>query len=79
MDGFQPGESVLQNREILPLIREKLADEKAILLLGPRQVGKSTLLQQLKPDFKTPVLWMNGDDTDTRTLLSNPNATSIKI
>jgi len=65
-------------RFILERIRGKLADDKAIILLGPRQSGKSTLLGQLSPEFKTPVLWMNGDDADIRSLLSNPNSTSLK-
>jgi hypothetical protein len=59
-------------------ISEKLADEKAIILYGPRQAGKSTLLRQLAPEFKEPVLWMNGDDADVRTLLSAPTTTRLQ-
>jgi hypothetical protein len=58
-------------------ISEKLADEKAIILYGPRQAGKSTLLRQLAPEFKEPVLWMNGD-ADVRTLLSAPTTTRLQ-
>ncbi|WP_367117456.1 AAA family ATPase [uncultured Pedobacter sp.] len=35
------------SRAIADSIQKRLKDEKAIILLGPRQVGKSTLLQQL--------------------------------
>lgn len=66
------------SRSIATSIREKLADEKAIILLGPRQSGKSTLLRQLSPYFRAPVLWMNGDDTDVRNQLAAPNATMIR-
>lgn len=65
-------------RQLAPKILEKLADEKAIILFGPRQVGKSTLLNQLAPQFKAPVRWMNGDDADIRAMLESPTSTSIK-
>lgn len=66
------------SRQITEGILEKLVDQKAIILLGPRQSGKSTLLEQLKPHFKAPVLWMNGDDTDIRNQLSSPNSTILR-
>jgi predicted AAA+ superfamily ATPase len=65
-------------RNISDSIESKLTDDKAIILLGPRQVGKSTLLSQLSPKFKEPVLWMNGDDADVRSLLENPTSTQLK-
>jgi uncharacterized protein len=42
---------------------------KAIVLMGPRQVGKTTLIQNLVKDKKT--LWLNGDNPQTRLSLSN--------
>lgn len=66
------------SRQIEAVLLQKLADHKAIILLGPRQCGKSTLLEHLKPHLKSPTLWMNGDDTDVRNLLSAPNATVIR-
>jgi uncharacterized protein len=57
-------------------LKKKLKDNKAIILLGPRQVGKTTLLHQLVDADKA--LWLNGDDTDVRELLSKPNATKLK-
>jgi len=48
--------------------------KKAILLIGARQVGKTTLLKQLFSD----ALWLYGDDADTRQQLSNPNETVLK-
>ena len=65
-------------RQITSAIQEKLADEKAVILLGPRQSGKSTLLRQLSTQFKEPVIWMNGDDADVRLQLNSPNATIIR-
>ncbi|ATP56802.1 ATPase [Pedobacter ginsengisoli] len=65
-------------RAITASIKHRLSDEKAIILLGPRQVGKSTLLQQLSSDFKSDVLWWNGDDADIRTLLANPTSSILR-
>jgi len=65
-------------REIASSIEKKLGDHKALILLGPRQAGKSTLLQQLAPRFKTPVLWWNGDDADIRVMLADPTAGRLK-
>ncbi|WP_420388536.1 ATP-binding protein [Roseivirga sp.] len=64
------------NREIAGLIEKRLGDQKVIVLLGPRQVGKTTLLKQRFTTKKT--LWLNGDDADTRNQLSNQSATWIK-
>jgi len=66
------------SRAITESIKQRLNDEKAIILLGPRQVGKSTLLQQLSFNFKTDVLWWNGDDADIRALLSNPTSSLLR-
>ena len=57
-------------------LEKKLKDNKALILLGPRQVGKTTLLHQLLDSDKA--LWLNGDDTDVRELLSKPNSTKLK-
>lgn len=53
-------------------------DNKAIILFGSRQVGKSTLLKHLDTEFQNPILWWNGDDADIREMLSNPNSTKLK-
>ncbi|MCS7036066.1 MAG: ATP-binding protein [Saprospiraceae bacterium] len=49
-------------------IRERLFKGKAIILTGPRQTGKTTLLKQIF-DGMRDVLWLNGDDIETRILL----------
>jgi uncharacterized protein len=65
-------------RDIQKLIESNLADKRAIILLGSRQVGKSTLTQLLVDKFKTPIAWFNGDDTDIRTMFENPTSTKLK-
>lgn len=65
-------------RDIKKAVQKRLDDQKAIVLFGPRQVGKSTLIQQLSSDFNQPVTHWNGDDADIRTLLSNPTSSLLK-
>jgi predicted AAA+ superfamily ATPase len=57
---------------------EKLFKGKAILLFGPRQVGKSTLVEALLKEIGKEYLYMNGDDSDIREILSNTTATKLK-
>jgi len=58
-------------------IQTRLNRGKAIILLGARQVGKTTLIKEL---FKTSsdVLWLNGDESDVQTLFDNVSATRLK-
>ncbi len=65
-------------RAIVHSIKKRLSDEKALIILGARQVGKSTLLNELDKHFKQPCLWWNGDDADIRELLKKSNATQLK-
>lgn len=65
------------NRSIQTRIFDRLKDNKAIIILGPRQVGKTTLLEQLfSSNPKT--LWLNGDEHSTRVLLENVNTSKWK-
>ncbi|GCD77459.1 ATPase [Thermaurantimonas aggregans] len=58
-------------------IEKKLADQKAIILFGPRQVGKTTLVESLLSG-RNDVLRLNGDEADARELLSAPNVTLLR-
>lgn len=49
---------------------------KAILLIGPRQVGKTTLFNRLLEGKE--YLFLNGDEPRLRKLLSNPNLEQLK-
>jgi len=57
-------------------IENRLNKGKAIVLLGPRQVGKTTLVNDFlsKRDF----LFLNGDDADVREQLENAGTTKLK-
>jgi predicted AAA+ superfamily ATPase len=65
-------------RSLEDIITIKLKDKKAIILLGPRQTGKSTLLQLIQAQLKQPIAWWNGDETDIRSLLEHPTSTKLK-
>ncbi len=58
-------------RDITTSIIEDWDNKKAIVLLGPRQVGKTTLIQFLVANKN--VLWINGDDPQVRLTFSNAN------
>ena len=58
-------------------IGHRLGQGKAILLTGPRQTGKTTLLKQLFQKSDT-VQWLNGDDPETRLLLEDVTVTKWK-
>ncbi|HET8854557.1 MAG TPA: ATP-binding protein [Salinimicrobium sp.] len=66
------------SRIISGTIINRLGDPKAIIIMGPRQVGKSTLLHQIKKYFNKPVLFWNGDEHDIRSLLSNATSTQLE-
>ena len=65
---------------IIRTIEQELKDRffkgKAILILGPRQVGKTTLLKTIL-DGKA-YLFLNGDDPDTRQLLEGAGSFALK-
>jgi predicted AAA+ superfamily ATPase len=65
------------NRILETNIKEDLKLKKAIILLGARQVGKTTLLKKLISTFEN-VRIINGDEPDSTEQLSNLTSTRIK-
>src|SRR3569833_1076996 len=63
-------------RFIQKTIASKLFKDKAILLFGPRQCGKSTLVESLLSGKE--YLYLNGDDADVRDALSNTSSTKLE-
>lgn len=64
-------------RSIQKAIEKRLSDKKAIILYGPRQVGKTTLLKKMFADSEH-VAWWNGDEPDIRTMLDEATSSSLK-
>lgn len=65
------------NRTIETKVLSELGNKKAITIMGPRQVGKSTLLETLFKD-QNQTLWMNGDDIDVQDLFQQMTSTRLK-
>lgn len=68
----------LIKRTIEAQLLTKLKDKKAIILLGPRQAGKSTLLEIIRAHITVPVAVWDGDESDIRENLAQPTSTRIK-
>jgi len=69
---------VMIGRNIEKLICEHLFLKKAILLFGARQVGKTTLLENLNCLKGLKVLFLTGDETDVREILTNATSTRLQ-
>jgi len=63
-------------RQISSRIDEKLSPKKAIIVSGPRQVGKTTLIKSILKD-KTH-LSLNGDDMSARAVLATAEKEKLK-
>jgi predicted AAA+ superfamily ATPase len=59
-------------------IKNSCFQGKVILLIGSRQVGKTTLLKKLHADFDVPSIWLNVDEADVMQMLSDAD-TSTKL
>ena len=66
----------MYERYLKEKILKKINSGKAIILVGPRQVGKTTLIKEIlnSKDY----LFFDGDDPKTRLLLNQPNTEEIK-
>ena len=64
-------------RTIENVILQKLTDNKAIIIYGARQVGKSTLLKQLLKS-NNDVLWLFGDQPQTQAFFTDISEPKIK-
>ena len=65
-------------RLLSDLIEKRLYRNKAIIVVGPRQVGKTTLLRMLVADTQSKVLMWNCDEPDVRRKLAEPTSTELR-
>ena len=66
-------------RSLASIVQSRLFRGKAIVILGARQVGKSTLLKHLTEQTDKTVLNLNCDDPDTRRMLSDISAVDLRL
>ena len=66
-------------RKYLAPIRTQLQQSrKVIILLGPRQVGKTTLVQEILKDFEGRILRINADERPYREVLGSQDLAKMK-
>ncbi len=65
-------------RSLQPRIETRLFKGKAILLFGPRRVGKSTLAEHIIARQTVETMHLSGDDADVRDILTSTKATRLK-
>jgi predicted AAA+ superfamily ATPase len=63
-------------RIIEKTLGKRIGSGKAVIITGPRQVGKTTLIKQSLQE--TSYLFLDGDDPKTRAELTNPNTEEIR-
>ncbi len=73
----------LIRRQLQPIIEKNLFKGKAIVLIGARQVGKSTLFRQIldEPemrDYRNSTLLLNCDDPEVRGLLEGASLATLR-
>ena len=72
-------EGRMKKREIYGMIKERFFKKKAIILVGPRQTGKTTLLKKILDEFtQFGTLFLNCDEPDTLKKLENATSTELK-
>ena len=69
----------LIHRKLKTVIEKKLFKGKAILLIGARQVGKSTLFNQLIQGKDEEVLSLNCDEPEVKSMLTEINTSELKM
>ncbi len=64
-------------RDLKKILEEKVKSGKVIVLIGPRQVGKTTLLKSIQKESEQ-VLFLNCDEPDVRNILENTSSSMLK-
>ena len=67
------------HRKLQSVIEGNLFKGKAIILIGARQVGKSTLFNQIIKERKEAALTLNCDEPEVKEMLTNINTPELKM
>jgi uncharacterized protein len=67
------------DRFIADLLQDELYEGKALLVFGPRQVGKTTALKKLIAAQAQSYLFLNADESDVRESLENTTSTQLRL
>ena len=66
------------NRILEEKLIKRIDFKKAIIILGPRQVGKTTLIKNLAVTTNEKFIYFNGDETETQNLWKLENINFLK-
>jgi len=66
------------SRELHVKLEKKFFKNKAIILIGARQTGKTTLIKNILDSRKEKILFFNGDEADTNDILDQLTITKLK-
>ncbi len=66
-------------RTSLKTLQSSLKSGKILILTGPRQVGKTTLLKEIQRSFEGKTIWLNCDEPDIRQQLTNVTSTQLRV
>ena len=67
------------HRQLQDTIEARMFAGKAIIVIGARQVGKSTLFNMVLEERKEPVLRLNCDEPEVQEMLSEMNTQELKL
>ncbi|MCQ2201164.1 MAG: ATP-binding protein [Bacteroidales bacterium] len=65
-------------RKLQNVIESHMHQSKAIILIGARQVGKSTLFKQVVDKGTESVLWLNCDEPEVKEMLHDINTSELR-
>ncbi|MDZ7934660.1 MAG: AAA family ATPase [Emticicia sp.] len=65
------------NRELTKILQRRLDFKKALLVFGPRQVGKTTLVKEFAQSLNQDFEYFNGDTIITKSLWTSRNIDSL--
>lgn len=65
-------------RSLQNIIKKELFKGKAIIVFGPRQSGKTTLIKSIVNSLKYSYKWLNADEADVRRLFIDATSTGLR-
>ena len=66
-------------RKIYSLLKDQFFKKKVIILTGPRQTGKTTLLTQIiEENERSEILFLNCDEPETLKMIENASSTELR-
>lgn len=68
---FESNSKTMIRRDLIKNIVSSCFKKKVILLIGARQVGKTTLLKEVVRQINQPSVWFNADEADILSAFSN--------